>query len=105
MILCSIEALQQAIPPQKHAEALKFAGKDILVQYKETFTQNVSHFTDPKITPELAQERYERVESTFMMALEYLIGMLLFPSIIRLFLQKLLVLTTLSLQISIRIYF
>lgn len=79
---CRIDALNQAIPPQKHAEALKFAGKDILVSYKETFGQNPQTFSDAKTSPEVAQERYERVISTFIMALEYFIGSyLLFFSI------------------------
>eukprot|EP00026_Physarum_polycephalum_P000411 Phypoly_transcript_00412.p1 GENE.Phypoly_transcript_00412~~Phypoly_transcript_00412.p1 ORF type:complete len:1599 (+),score=331.51 Phypoly_transcript_00412:75-4871(+) len=68
----AIDALQQAIPAHKHNEALKFVGKDILTQCKEAFAQGPQAYADSKSTPEMAQERYERVTSTFMMAVSYL---------------------------------
>jgi hypothetical protein len=68
----AIDALQQAIPPHKHTEALKFVGKDVLAQCKEAFSQSPQAYADAKTSPEMAQERYERVTSTFMMAVSYL---------------------------------
>jgi hypothetical protein len=49
-------------------------GKDILTQCKEAFAQGPQAYADSKSTPEMAQERYERVTSTFMMAVSYLSG-------------------------------
>ena len=53
-------------------------GKDILLQCKEVFAQNPQAYADAKTSPEMAQERYERVTSTFMMAVSYLSGIFIY---------------------------
>ena len=53
-------------------------GKDILLQCKEVFAQHPQAYADAKTSPEMAQERYERVTSTFMMAVSYLSGIFIY---------------------------
>jgi len=65
-----------AIPEAKHADTVLFCKTELLDFFKQNFAQTVQTLSDKTVEENVALEKFERVISSTIFALGYVIGSL-----------------------------